>query len=207
MTRLFQVRLQALMHKLGGGGGGVLFTSMKQLRTRTWYIFHQTKWFKNPLISVYVIHSSKKIRTLQTKSLLRWYIFIYSVSTHAFTQYKHMWVYKACISKVVCSLFAEDCAESWLSSLGFISWTGGGLTMVIGMTTLSERRPFISLCSWHKAHQCMQQCTKHGSHGEFCIQQEHELAKYKPENHLPLLPFQDQQILSLKTTWLSTKRV
>ena len=96
MTRLFQVRLQALMHKLGEGGVGVwvggvvLFTSMKQLRTRTWYIFHQTKWFKNPLISVYVIHSSKKIRTLQTKSLLRWYIFIYSVSTHAFTRYKHV---------------------------------------------------------------------------------------------------------------------
>ena len=70
------------MHKFWGVGGLVLFTSMKQLRTRTWYIFHQTKWFKNPLISVYVIHSSKKIRTLQTKSLLD--------GTYLFTLYQHM---------------------------------------------------------------------------------------------------------------------
>lgn len=120
-----------------------------------------------------------------------------------------MWIYKACISNVVCSLcslFAEDCADSWLSSVDFISWTGGGLTMVIGMTTLSERRPFISLCSWHKAHQCMQQCTMHGSHGEFCSQQQHELANYKPNNQVPFNPFRDQQILNLKTTWRSTRQ-
>lgn len=77
--------------------------------------------------------------------------------------------YKACISKLVPFLDGGG-AESWFS-LAFISWTGGGLTIVIGITKLSESRPFISLCSWHKAHQCMQQCTMHGSHGEFCAWQ------------------------------------
>ena len=84
--------------------------------------------------------------------------------------YVFEWSYRACISKWVCSVpLAEDGAAScWLFSSEFISWTGGGLTMVIGMTRSSERRPFISLCSWHNAHQCMQQWTMQGSHGEFC---------------------------------------
>ena len=77
------------------------------------------------------------------------------------------WIYKACISKLVCSsLLAEDGAMPLPAEL--ISWTGGGLTTVIGITTSSESRPFISRCSWHKAHQCMVQCTAQGSHGEFC---------------------------------------
>lgn len=49
-----------------------------------------------------------------------------------------------------------------------ISWTGGGLTTVIPAATLSDIRPFISRCSWHKAHQCKQQCTRQGSQGESC---------------------------------------
>lgn len=81
--------------------------------------------------------------------------------------------YKACISTWTCSApFAEVEAESRLSPAAFISWTGGGLTTVIGMTASSDRRAFISLCSWHKAHQCMQQCTMQGSHGEFCMDAE-----------------------------------
>lgn len=54
------------------------------------------------------------------------------------------------------------------ASRSFISWGTGGLMTVMGITALSERRPCISRCSWHNAHQCMQQCTIHGSHGEFC---------------------------------------
>lgn len=78
--------------------------------------------------------------------------------------------YKGCISMVVCSVpFLEDGAASWFPPAS-ISWTGGGLTMVMGMAELLDRCPFISLCSWHIAHQCMQQCTRHGSHGEFCKQ-------------------------------------
>lgn len=51
-----------------------------------------------------------------------------------------------------------------------ISCTGGGLTTVIGVTRLSDNRPFISRCSWQMAHQCMQQWTMQGSQGEFCHQ-------------------------------------
>ncbi len=63
----------------------------------------------------------------------------------------------------VCSLWSTA-VVSWLP----ISWGSGGLMIVIGMTKLSERRPCISRCSWHNAHQCRQQCTMHGSQGEFC---------------------------------------
>lgn len=60
---------------------------------------------------------------------------------------------------------ADGAAESLLSP-EFISWTGGGLTMVIWVAEASERWFFISRCSWQRAHQCRQQCTMHGSHGE-----------------------------------------
>lgn len=47
--------------------------------------------------------------------------------------------------------------------------------MAIGMTKLSDRRSFISLYSWQKAHQCMQQYSIHGSQGGFCSQQDIKL--------------------------------
>lgn len=77
-------------------------------------------------------------------------------------------IYKACISKLVCPLpMLEDEVVPSSSFSDFISWTGGGFTIVIGTAKLSVRRPFISLCSWHRAHQCRQQCVMQGSHGEF----------------------------------------
>ncbi|GER35072.1 poly(A) polymerase 2 [Striga asiatica] len=63
--------------------------------------------------------------------------------------------YKACISTLTRSpkLSVADC---WLAFEAFISWTGGGLTIVIGIGVSSDRRLLSSLCSWHMAHQCKQ---------------------------------------------------
>lgn len=89
--------------------------------------------------------------------------------------------YTTCNSKPVCSLLLaeEEVSECSLSSVDFISWMGGAFTMVVSGKKLSESLPFISLCSWHKAHQCMQQCTQHGSHGEFCSHQKNKWENLK----------------------------
>lgn len=76
------------------------------------------------------------------------------------------WDYKGRISRS--ELWCDT--GTWSRSLeALISWTGGGLTTVMGMTKLSERRFFISRCSWQTAQKWRTQCTIHGSHGEFCL--------------------------------------
>lgn len=90
--------------------------------------------------------------------------------------------YTGCSSKPVCSwlcLLWEEVSGFSLLSLDFISWMGGALTMVPSEKPLSKSLPFISLCSWHKAHQCMQQCTQHGSQGEFCSHQQNQWENLK----------------------------
>jgi hypothetical protein len=53
-------------------------------------------------------------------------------------------------------------------SLGMpISSTGGGSTIVTDASPWSTRWPLLSRCSWQFAHQCRQQWTIQGSHGEF----------------------------------------
>ena len=75
---------------------------------------------------------------------------------------------KAGLSKAVCSVrVLEDATDALLVLTAAILWMVGGLTMVIGMSPSSVGRPFVSLGSWHRAHQCVQQCTRQGSHGEF----------------------------------------
>lgn len=95
--------------------------------------------------------------------------------------------YKGRISKLLCSPFLEDAAADGSVSLlspVLICWTGGGLTTVMDTAALSDRWFLISLCSWHMAHQCMQQCTRQGSHGEFCKQATWLVSTWPAERHL-----------------------
>ena len=76
-----------------------------------------------------------------------------------------------------CSLFAAPCSVLAAPFSGaatgprfsdmLISCTGGGFTTVMGTALFSASRPLLSRCSWQFAHQCKQQWTMHGSHGEF----------------------------------------